>query len=94
MIGLVDQDVVTKSGDVIADDTSMVRAERQFRRFARLTERLTDRTSDQTANREHRHSDTSHSEHDQKGRNEVKGQGNLDESASVIARNGASIPGC
>jgi hypothetical protein len=24
MIGLVDQDVVTKSGDVIADDTSMV----------------------------------------------------------------------
>jgi hypothetical protein len=53
-----------------------------------------DRTGYQPTNHEHHHSDATHREYDEKGRDEVKGQGDLDESAGMITRNGTSILGC
>jgi hypothetical protein len=53
-----------------------------------------DRTGHQPTNHEHHHSETTHREHDEKRRDEVKGQGDLDEPAGMVTRNGTSILGC
>ena len=55
---------------------------------------LTNRTGDQSPNDEHHHSDASYGEHDQKGRNEVEGQGDLNQTAGMLACNWTTILGC
>jgi hypothetical protein len=57
----------------------------------RLTDWPTDGPCEQLANREHRDAHASHCQHNQKGRNEVEGQSDLDQSACMITRDRAFI---